>query len=48
MMEPRTGYSGGQQDPLGSPREGKADALHAAEGSRSGHDRASVEDTTGL
>jgi hypothetical protein len=41
-------YSRGQRDILAGQHEGKADAFHAAEGSSPGHDRASVEDTTGV
>jgi hypothetical protein len=47
-MEPRNVYSCGQGDTLACQQEGKADALQAVEGSRPGHDRASVEDTTGV
>ena len=47
VMAPRQRYSGGPQG-YASGIEENADALPAAEGSRPGHERASVQDPTGV
>jgi hypothetical protein len=48
VMEPRNGESRGQEDIPHAVLEGKADGVHAPEGSSPGCGRARAQDTTGV